>query len=501
MNIKDAKEEIKNTVKAYTRKNADGHYVMPSVRQRPILLIGPPGIGKTAIMEQIAKECKIGLVAYTITHHTRQSAVGLPVIVSKKYDERECSVTEYTMSEIISSVYECIQKTGCREGILFIDEINCVSETLTPTMLQFLQCKTFGTHAVPSGWVIVAAGNPPEYNKSAREFDIVTLDRVKKILVEEDFEVWKEYAYEKQLHPCILSYLNLQKEHFYHVENTAMGKCFVTARGWEDLSAILYAYEEMDIPIRETLFAQYLQDPEISAAFAGYYRLYQKYREDYQIGELLKGTLSEECFNEKISLATNAPFDERLSVVHLILTGWNGYFSEYQKCAGTAARISEVVGQLQNGLKDTLEPVIQKRKHVLLVKSENGLLSLSEEEEEQATIRLLEECEIERKMQRVKTPEGIMEILKKTRKNALNEKENSAGQTARALACGFSFAENAFGEGAEMFLLMGELTRSSHAMKFISEYGCEPYFAHSDALMLEHKRQELLQKIEIAIRK
>lgn len=217
-------------------------------------------------MEQIAKECKIGLVAYTITHHTRQSAVGLPVIVSKKYDEQECSVTEYTMSEIISSVYECMQKTGCREGILFIDEINCVSETLTPTMLQFLQCKTFGTHAVPSGWVIVAAGNPPEYNKSAREFDIVTLDRVKKILVEEDFEVWKEYAYEKQLHPCILSYLNLQKEHFYHVENTAIGKCFVTARGWEDLSAILYAYEEMDILIRETLFAQYLQDSEISTA-------------------------------------------------------------------------------------------------------------------------------------------------------------------------------------------------------------------------------------------
>ena len=39
-------------------------------------------------------------------------------------------------------------------------EINCVSETLAPTMLQFLQCKTFGNQAVPKGWVIVAAGNP-----------------------------------------------------------------------------------------------------------------------------------------------------------------------------------------------------------------------------------------------------------------------------------------------------------------------------------------------------
>ncbi len=60
-------------------------------------------------------------------------------------------------------------------------------------MLQFLQCKTFGNQQLPAGWVVVAAGNPPEYNKSVREFDVVTLDRVKKIDIEEDFGVWKEY--------------------------------------------------------------------------------------------------------------------------------------------------------------------------------------------------------------------------------------------------------------------------------------------------------------------
>ena len=116
------------------------------------------GVGKTQIMEQIARECKIGLVAYTITHHTRQSAVGLPFIKEREYDGKSYSVTEYTMSEIIASVYERMEATGLKEGILFIDEINCVSETLAPTMLQFLQCKTFGNQAVPKGWVIVAAG-------------------------------------------------------------------------------------------------------------------------------------------------------------------------------------------------------------------------------------------------------------------------------------------------------------------------------------------------------
>ncbi len=68
MNILRAKQEIIRTVKAYLAKYEDGQYLIPSVHQRPILLMGPPGIGKTAIMEQAASECGISLVSYTITH-------------------------------------------------------------------------------------------------------------------------------------------------------------------------------------------------------------------------------------------------------------------------------------------------------------------------------------------------------------------------------------------------------------------------------------------------
>ena len=66
MNIKRAKEEIEHTVKAYLAKDALGEYAIPAIRQRPILLMGPPGIGKTQVMEQVARECGVALVAYTI---------------------------------------------------------------------------------------------------------------------------------------------------------------------------------------------------------------------------------------------------------------------------------------------------------------------------------------------------------------------------------------------------------------------------------------------------
>ena len=78
MDIKRAKQEIEHAVKAYLAVDDTGTPLIPPIRQRPILLMGPPGVGKTQIMEQIAQECGIALVAYTITHHTRQSAVGLP---------------------------------------------------------------------------------------------------------------------------------------------------------------------------------------------------------------------------------------------------------------------------------------------------------------------------------------------------------------------------------------------------------------------------------------
>ncbi len=315
MNIAQAKEEIRHTVQAYLKKDDKGNYRIPVIRQRPVLLMGPPGIGKTQIMEQVAQECGVGLVAYTITHHTRQSAVGLPLICEETYEGQTYSVTEYTMSEIIASVYRCVRDEGKKEGILFIDEINCVSETLTPAMLQFLQCKTFGNRAVPQGWIIVAAGNPPEYNRSVRSFDMVTLDRVRLIEVEPELDIWLNYAADKHIHGVITSYLQLRKNNFYRIETDVDGLRYVTARGWEDLSALMQVYEELEIPVTEEVVREYLRLPDVAEDFAAYYELYRKYRDDYGISEILRGNAQPAVYERLLK----AGFDERVAVVNLLL--------------------------------------------------------------------------------------------------------------------------------------------------------------------------------------
>ena len=277
MNISQAKHEIVRTFFAYTRRNADGTHCIPVQQQRPLLLIGPPGIGKTAIVRQIARENDIGLVAYAMTHHTRQSAIGLPFISQKEYGGKMYSVTEYTMSEIVAAIYDTMKATGKKSGILFLDEINCVSETLAPVMLQLLQNKTFGAHAIPEDWVIVAAGNPPEYNKSVRELDMATMDRVKNMEISADLAVWQEYARQREIHSAIRTYLTVYPDHFYNITNTDRGQLFVTARGWEDLSSILISYEEAGEEVDTEFFLQYLQHDEIARSFALYYDLFRRF--------------------------------------------------------------------------------------------------------------------------------------------------------------------------------------------------------------------------------
>lgn len=340
MNIQEAKNQVKYAVISYLSKDEFGEYKIQVDRQRPIFLVGPPGVGKTEIMSQVAEEMDIALVSYSMTHHTRQSAIGLPFISEHQYGDESYRTTEYTMSEIIASVYDKMEETGKREGILFLDEINCVSETLAPAMLQFLQMKVFGRHRLPEGWVVVTAGNPLEYNNSAREFDLATLDRLKRIDVEPELEPWIAYARNNAVHAAVLNYLSIKKDDFYSVRLTVDGKLFVTARGWVDLSEMIYLYEQNDIEVNLELVSQYIQDERIARDFTSYYDLFYRYRREYDIAGILAGTGSDKA----AARLADAPFDERITVVRLLSDALG---SEFRREFVKSAVIDEVVSRIK----------------------------------------------------------------------------------------------------------------------------------------------------------
>ena len=494
MDIKHAKQEIKDTIEAYLVKDAFGEYRIPAIRQRPVLLMGPPGIGKTQIMEQISKEMQIALVAYTITHHTRQSAVGLPFISEKSYGGQTFSVTEYTMSEIIASVYEKMEQTGIREGILFIDEINCVSETLAPTMLQFLQGKTFGNQKLPEGWIIVAAGNPPEYNKSVREFDVVTLDRLKKIDVEPDFPAWKEYAYRQEIHPAVISYLELRRENFCRIENTVDGKRFATARGWEDLSRLIQVYEDLGKTVDRDVIYQYIQHRTAAKDFANYLELYYKYKQDYQVEDILKGEWSKTAV-EKVKAA---PFDEHLSVISLLNGKLGDLFLECYRMDSCVSKLYEyLICYRENQNTMMMDDVRRLAQTDLEEQKKAELLTKQQEQTLRRVIGILERFTRELKGE-IFIGDSAFDEVKKMFSRETDELEEMASYVSATLENVFLFLEEAFGESQEMVAFVTELNANYYSTWFIRENGCDLYYRYNKGLLFEDRRQDILRRMDEA---
>ena len=497
MNIKQAKQEVVDTVEAYLMKDEYGEYVIPSVHQRPVLLLGAPGIGKTQIMEQAARECGVALVAYTITHHTRQSAIGLPFISKKEYGGREYSATEYTMSEIVASIYNRMSETGLSEGILFIDEINCVSETLAPAMLQFLQGKTFGNQKVPEGWVIVTAGNPPEYNKSVREFDVVTLDRVKKILVEPDYQTWREYAYKENMHPAILSYLELRNNCFYQMETTIDGKQFATPRGWEDLSRMMEVYERLGKSITADLVGQYIQHERISREFAEYYELYQKYQQDYQITEILQGKNSE-AMVKKVS---HASFDERVSVVNLLFSGTRQAVRKVMLQEEVLEKVFEVLKALKENLSSgnlaqRLEDYIFDLKNTREKKQKEGLLERREDLCIRQAVTLLEDYAKLLKQHSEVQGEEAFDLVREAFGKERASWEDEWDQAGNTLEYAFDFMEAAFYNSQEMVMFVSGINTDFYCVRFLETYECERYVRYNRDLLFEDVSQQIRRRIE-----
>ena len=504
MNIGQAKKQIGNAVRAYLAHDDAGRARIPQRMQRPIILFGPPGVGKTAVASQVADELGINFVAYSITHHTRQSALGLPYISTEEFDGQQHRVSDYTMSEIIAAVHRACRESGVAQGILFLDEVNCVSETLAPAMLQFLQFKTFGMHRLPPGWVIVCAGNPPEYNRSAREFDPAMLDRIKRIDVEPDLGVWQDYATSSGIHPAVTTFLEAKPALFYRVRSDVQATRLVTARGWEDLARMLGAYEAEGLEVDAELVGQYLQDEQVAREFFAYYQLFSKYRDDYQVGSILEGAASPEVLER----ASQAAFDERVALVGMLIDAVLDRMHAQAVCKAAlelARKDLQPLGGLTGG---ELAQAVHAR--ALQVREAAGTLARGQGVHGQ---REAADAEHARVLQAIAEALGEGQVGAGASsedaatfgqaKDAFNRQvdafEDMQAQARASLEHAFAFIDEAFGEQSQEALIM--VTRLSADPVLVHEvvqHESPQYTKHNQGLLLSQRNTSLLREVEQA---
>lgn len=175
MNIKEAKQELLQTIQVYAAVILMAIISCHLSDNGRFSWSGRPVSAKQRSWNRPQRMWN-RIIAYTITHHTRQSAtVGLPVIVVPEFfrEKNTCNRIHHER-DFIASVYEKIEETGCVSESFLLDEINCVSETLVPTGVAVAVHENI--------WYLSGSIRLDHCcrrncwsNKSAREFDIVTL--------------------------------------------------------------------------------------------------------------------------------------------------------------------------------------------------------------------------------------------------------------------------------------------------------------------------------------
>jgi hypothetical protein len=359
-------------------------------------------------------------------------------------------------------------------------------------MLQFLQYKVFGKHVVPDGWVIVTAGNPPMYNKSVREFDVVTMDRLKVLEVEADYDTWKKYAKEKSLNPAILNFLDLKKEYFYHMETTAKGRSYITARGWEDLSQIIDMYQEDGLDVDEKLVGQYLSNDKVVKEFCAYYDLYQKYKNDYRINEILKGNITQQAVDK----AKAASFDERLSLVGMLVDKVQGEMKQVIQTSDYLMDLMPAIRALNKpeaGV-DTLLKLTQGRANLISNLQSAGALSGGDRKKHKRFIKFFDD--VRKQALQESNTQSVYELAKsefETQVAAMKQNTVTLGEKLHYM---FEFADQAFGQGNEMLIIVTDLTANKYSSRYIAMYGCEDYHKFSKLLMISERHSDMVENIK-----
>ncbi|MFR7478863.1 MAG: hypothetical protein ACLUUJ_08485, partial [Acutalibacteraceae bacterium] len=286
---------------------------------------------------------------------------------------------------------------------------------------------------------------------------------------------------ERNLHPAILAYLDQKSDRFYQIESTPDGPCYVTARGWEDLSVMMQLYEDLGFPIDETLVKQYLHRDETAQDFALFYDIWQKYRQDWQVDDILQGHLAP-SLREK---AAGATFDEKLALT-LQLTS---------RCEELSRDALETYDALKQGLPllkkatEASDPAafLQQQASSLRQPPVAGEEPPYKRRTRQKLWQFLSEA-----ASMSATPENETGT---TLPGFFTQKAEENGQqldrVGEALHELFAFVLSAFGEGQELLIAVTHMAESLPLTRYISQYGCDDFAYWSHRLLLDDRGEAL----------
>jgi hypothetical protein len=195
------------------------------VRQKiPTFLWGPPGIGKSSIVRQIAESEGIGFTDLRLSLMDPTDLKGIP------FYEKEAHTALWAPPAFLPRE---------SSGILFLDELNSAPPAVQASAYQLILDRRVGEYELPEGWAIVAAGNRENDRGVVYRMPAPLANRFVHLEMDVHVDDWRDWAYGAGMDERVIAFVGYRNETLFTFDATLNEKSFATPRSWEFVHNIL----------------------------------------------------------------------------------------------------------------------------------------------------------------------------------------------------------------------------------------------------------------------
>ena len=237
----------------------------------PVMLWGPPGVGKSRIVADIAEAHRVPLIDIRLSQMEPTDLRGIPF--------RNGARVEWSVPSLLPDA----SRHGER-GILFLDEITAAPPTVTAAAYQLILDRRLGEYEVPQGWAIFAAGNRYGDRGISYVMPSPLANRFTHYEIEPNLDDWVAWAHASAIDERIIAFLRFRPDRLFELDPSRAATAFPSPRSWEYAHRALVKFADEPHLLLEALqacvgasaavelkaFAEHLQElPDLDAILQG----------------------------------------------------------------------------------------------------------------------------------------------------------------------------------------------------------------------------------------
>jgi hypothetical protein len=205
--------------------------------KRPVFLWGPPGIGKSEVVEGITDELGGIMIDLRMAQMEPTDIRGIPYF-NKDNGKMDWAEPVDLPSQELAAQYPVV--------VLFLDEMNSAPPAVQAAGYQLILNRRVGKYILPDNVVIVAAGNRDSDKGVTYRMPMPLANRFVHLEMKPDFESWQDWAVVKGIHKDVVGYLSFAKQDLYDFDAKASSRAFATPRSWTFVSDLLKDEANLD---------------------------------------------------------------------------------------------------------------------------------------------------------------------------------------------------------------------------------------------------------------